>query len=257
MIIKKIKKLKNGRYQIEFESGEKIVTYDEVILKYNLLYKKELDIHELNEINKGNDYYSVYNDLIKYLTKKVHSKKEYFKYIEKYNLSLKDKERLTKELENIKLLDDNRFLKAFVSDKFYLTNDGPLKIKKELLQHNIEEDLISDELSKIPEEDLLNKVNKLISKRIKNIKSSSYMIRQKIYYDMNMLGYSNNLIDICLNDEIDDLNNLERDFNKYYNAYYKKETDTNKLYYKIKQKLYQKGYSLEEIGNYIDKQKNS
>lgn len=257
MIIKKIKKLKNSKYQIEFESGEKIVTYDEVILKYNLLYKKELDTHELNEINKGNDYYSVYNDLIKYLTKRVHSKKEYLKYIEKYNLSDKDKEKITKELEYIKLLDDNRFLKAYISDKFYLTNDGPLKIKKELLEHNIDEDLIDNELDNILEEDIISKVNKLIIKRLKNVKGSSYMIRQKIYYDMNILGYSKDLIDMCFVEKIDDLNNLEKDFNKYYNIYYKKETDTNKLYYKIKQKLYQKGYSLEEIGNIIDKQKNS
>lgn len=257
MIIKKIKKLRNSKYQIEFESGEKIVTYDEVILKNNLLYKKELDTHDLNEINKENDYYSVYNDLINYLTKRVHSKKEYFKYIEKYNLSVKDEEKLTKELEYIKLLDDNRFLKAYTSDKFYLTNDGPLKIKKELLDHNLDEELIDNELCKISEDDKISKVNKLISKRLKNSKGSSYMIRQKLYHDMNMLGYGKDLIDICFNEEIDDLNNLEKDFNKYYNVFYKKETDSNKLYYKIKQKLYQKGYSLEEIDNLINTKKNS
>lgn len=257
MIIKKIKKLRSGKYQIEFESGEKVLTYDEVILKHNLLYKKQLDTSDLNEINKSNDYYSVYNDLIKYLTKKVHSKKEYYKYIEKYTLNDSEKKRLTKELEDIKLLDDNHFLKAYISDRFYLSNDGPNKIKRELLEHGIEESAIDDELAKIPYEDLLDKTNKLITKKLKLAKGSSYMIRNKIYQDMNILGYDKKTIEECFNNDIDDSSNMIKDFNKYYNEYTRKETDDNKLYFKIKQKLYQKGYSLKEIDELIQEKRNS
>ncbi|HPF83560.1 MAG TPA: RecX family transcriptional regulator [Bacilli bacterium] len=257
MEISRIKKLNSGKYQIELSDKTKIITYDEVILKYNLLYKKEIDSKDINEINNMNDYYSIYSNLVKYLTKKVHSKKEYYKYIEKYNLNDLEKERLTKELEEIKLLDDNRFIKAYVSDKFYLSNEGPYKIKKELLEHNINEDLINEELSKISYEDILNKVDKLVNKKLKTLKGSSYIIKQKIYQDMNTLGYDKSIVDECLNEEIDDSINLEKDFNKFFNEYSRKEEDTNKLYFKIKQKMFSKGYSLSKIDEFIENKKNS
>ena len=43
MDIKKIKKMNNDKYQIITTDNKKIITYDSVILKYNLLYKKSID----------------------------------------------------------------------------------------------------------------------------------------------------------------------------------------------------------------------
>ena len=39
MEIKNIRKLKNGKYELTLISGDKVITYDEVIIKNNLLYK--------------------------------------------------------------------------------------------------------------------------------------------------------------------------------------------------------------------------
>ena len=51
----------------------------------------------------------------------------------------------------------------------------------------------------------------------------------------------------------DDSNNLEKDFNKLFTQYSRKEKNSDKLYLKIKQKLYQKGYSLIMIDEIINK----
>ena len=45
----KIKKLKN-KYKIEFDNREPIITYDDIILKYNILYKKELSEELIDKI---------------------------------------------------------------------------------------------------------------------------------------------------------------------------------------------------------------
>lgn len=255
MIIKKIKKLRNGKYEINFDNGEKIITYDDVILKNNLLYNKEIDSKVYNELNKENNYYSIYSTLVKKLTKKMCSKKEFFKYIEKYNLSEKDKKQLINDLEKISLLNDMTYLKAYIADSFNLTNDGPLKIKKNLLEHDIDEFAIDNEMARISDEEIEEKAKKIVNKKLKLSKGSNYMVKQKIYQEMNILGYKREIIDMCFENEYDDSANLNKDFNKCYITIAKKEKDLEKLYFKIKQKLYQKGYSIIEIDNLINEKR--
>ena len=247
MKIVKIKKLKNNKYQIEFDNNEKIITYDETILKYNLLYKKELSEKEINDIIKSNDYYNVYNDMVKFLTKKYHSKKECFDYMKKYNLKDDDKKRIVSDLNDI------NYTKAYVYDRFHLSNDGLNKIKNNLLVQNISENIIDNELKLISKDEIISKLNKLISKKMKFAKGSSFMVKQKIYNDLIMLGYEKSLIDSCFDTEIDDSKSLEKEFDKYLKQYSKKEQDLNKLCLKLKQKLYQKGYSLSKIEEIINK----
>ena len=50
MKIEKIKKLKSGKYKLELDNDQSIITYDDVILKNNLLYNKEIDNDKLNEL---------------------------------------------------------------------------------------------------------------------------------------------------------------------------------------------------------------
>jgi len=63
MKIENIKKLNSGKYKIELDDKNKIITYDDVILKHNLLYHKEVDTDKLNELNIDTKYYDVYNKL--------------------------------------------------------------------------------------------------------------------------------------------------------------------------------------------------
>ena len=42
MVIKSIKKMSSGKYQIIFDNNVKLITYDEVLLKNNLYIKKNL-----------------------------------------------------------------------------------------------------------------------------------------------------------------------------------------------------------------------
>lgn len=256
MEIKKIKKLKSGKYEITLESNEKIVTYDEVILKNNLLFKKNISLEEIDDINNLNEFYDVYHKTIKYISKKIRSLKEIKEYLKKFNLSIKEEEEIIKKLENSNLINDNMYLKAYISDRIYLSNDGPYKIKNELLKNGIKEFLIDEELEKIDREDFVNKLHKLINKKIKSSKTSSYNTKQKIYLELTNLGYSKDMIDECYNDNRDEESFLEKDFNKIYKDVSRKESDVNKLYLKVKQKLYQKGYSLDKIEKIINEKRD-
>lgn len=256
MEIKNIRKLKNGKYELTLISGDKVITYDEVIIKNNLLYKKDITSKEIDEIEKLNTFYDIYNKAIKHISKKMRSTKEIKEYLEGHDLSSKEEEELINKLKKIGMINDEMYVKAYVSDKIHLSSDGPNKIKNELLKNNIKEEIIDEELSKIDEEELINKVKRIINKKVRTSKTSSYNTRQKIYLELTNLGYSKELIDKCYNDDRDDESFLERDFNKIYKDVSRKETDEHKIYLKIKQKLYQKGYKLEQIDRIINEKRN-
>lgn len=248
MKIEKIKKLNSGKYKIELEGKEKIITYDDVILKHNLLFNKDIDSSKLNELNIDTKYYDIYNKCVKYISTRLRSEKEISIYLDKFPLEESDKNRIIEDLKKIGFINDLNFTKAYISDRVYLSNDGIEKIRKSLLEHNIDSSIIEEELSKVDENIIKEKLSKLISKKIKsNHKDSNYIMRKKIYNDMINLGYSSDMFNECYDClENDDNSNLKKEFEKWYKKLVIKYNG-EELYYKIKQKLYQKGYSLSDI----------
>jgi len=252
MKIEKIIKLKSGKYKLEFDNKEKIVTYDEVILNNNLLFNKEVNYELLNEINNQTNYYDNYYKVFKYISTKMRSKEEINKYLEKINVSEKDKTNIMEKLINIGLLNDEKYVKAFISDKILLSNYGPNKIKKELLEHNIDYEVINMELDKCDKNVFKEKLMKLLMKKVKsNHKYSKYQLKQKMMEYFINLGYTKDMINECL-DEIDlkDDGIIEKEYQKIYNRLSKKYS-ADELNYQIKNKLYQKGFSIEQINEVL------
>lgn len=258
MKIEKIKKLNSGKYKIELDDASKIVTYDDVILKHNLLFNKELDLNKLNELNIDTNYYDIYNKCVKYISKRLRSEKEIRVYLDKFNLFPPDKDKVVEDLKKINFINDLNFTKAYISDRIYLSNDGIEKIRKDLIEHNINYDIIEEEIGHIDESIIKEKLSKIISKKVKsNHKDSNYIMRKKIYNDMINLGYTSSMINECFDTlECSDDDNLKKEFDRWYKKLSIKETDDS-LYLKIRQKLYQKGYSLSEIDKLIEEKRDS
>lgn len=249
MKIINIKKEKN-KYKIKLEDKSIIETYDEVLIKNNILYKKEMT-EELKElIKKENNYYEVYYDVIKYINKKIRSEKEIKEYINKFEISTKEKEKLIKELKHSNLINDLIYAKAYIHDKMYLSKDGSNKIREDLLKQGIDENIIEEELKTDNE---LEKLEKLITKKLNsNKKYSRKIIKQKIINEFIRLGYKKEDIEKVLEKEnIEDNNIIEKEYNKLYNKY-KDKYENEKLKYTIKQKLYQKGFDIEDINRIIN-----
>ncbi len=253
MKIKQIKKVGTGKYHLLLEDGCKIVTYDEVILKYNLLYKKELDSSLLENLQQETSYYDIYYKLIKYISIRLRSESEIKKYLEKYQLSEKDESSLIQKLKESGLLNDQHFIKAFISDKIHLSTMGPLKIKSELLKHHLDENLIDQALAQVDQEIVFNKLHKMVLKKVKaNKKYSSYMLRQKLLIYFRDLGYDTGMIDECLSMATVHNNDvLEHEMEKVYRKLSKKYQG-QELVRKTKEKLYQKGFDIHEINRLLE-----
>ena len=216
MKIKTIKKLKNGKYKLELENKEQITTYDSVILENNLLFNPNVDLELLNKINNDNNYYDIYNKVIKMVSNKLRSEKEIREFLVKNELS--DIDKLIVELKNNKIIDDEKFVKAFIHDKVTFTNYGPFKIRDELLKHDIPDKIIDRELSYIDNNLFDDKVKKIVSKKIStNHKYSNNILKKKILDELYNLGYKDyNLDEFDLND---DDNILKKEISKLYEKF--------------------------------------
>lgn len=254
MEIKKIKKVNGNKYKIELDNAEKIITYDEVILKNNVLFDKEIDNEKLNQINVDNSFYHIYNKVLNYVSKRIRSEKEIREFLKKYELEYFDNEEMIDKLKESNFLNDISFMKAYINDRIYLSNYGPYKIRKELIDHNIDESLIDNELYKINDEVIHNKLQKIITKKISsNKKLSSSLLRQKLMGELINLGYDKEMI-LTIYGEWSNGNDLTILKKEYETAYKKmsKKYSGKELVFKIKGKMLQKGYSIEEISNIIN-----
>lgn len=251
MKIDKIVKMRDNKYKIYID-GDTIITYDNVILNNDLLYKKNIDKDLYNKIISENDYYNIYNKTVKYISKKRRSEIEISKYLDKFDITKEDKEKIIIKLKDLNFINDIEFCKAFINDRIYLSNNGINKIKIDLLRHNIPIEVIENQLNNIDSSIINDKLEKLIIKKINsNHKYSNYHLKQKILNEMINLGYSKDIIlEIIDKNIIKDDNIIKSEFDKVYDKL-KLKYSGNEFEIKLKQKLISRGFELEKINTLL------
>ena len=250
MKIIKYTKLSSGKYKLQLEDNNSLILYEDVILNNNLLLTKEID--DLNKIKKDNDEYEIYELAKKYINRKYVSKKELYKYLinKKYENELINK--VIKDLEEKNILNEENYVKAYINDKINFTNDGPNKIKKDLLNNGIDEEIIDNNME-IDFNIVYDKLNKLIDKKILSIKNySGNILKQKLIMYFINLGYDRRIIEEILSSK-NLINNDDgiKEYNKLYNKY-KNKYNSFELENILRQKLYLKGFSYDEIKKSMD-----
>ena len=244
MKIEKIVKLKSGKYKLYLDNNDVIITFDEIILKYNLLFSKEIDEELISKIINENNYYELLNSCIKNISKRLRSEKEIKNYLEQKTNDIHLIEHIISELKEKKYINDLLFAKAYLNDKLTLTNTGINKIKNELYNLGIDEEVINNVIENNKIKNDSKKLENMIKKKIKlNHKYSNNYLKQKILNDMINLGYDKEeIINIIENNITDDKNIYEKEYKKIYDKL-KKKFKGNELEYQIKQRLYQKGFT--------------
>lgn len=253
MEIIKFKKDKNNVYKIYFDDGNIISLYDDVIVKYNLLINKSMDINKFNEITNYNDFLDGYYKSIKYINKKLRTELEIEKYLKKLNIKKSDIDNIIELLYKDGYLNKELYYKAYINDKYNLSGDGPFKIKKELIMLGYKELDFVDYLFSL---DWNTKLCKIINKKIKlNHKLSNNMFKNKVTNDLVKNGYDKkDIVDILNTIELNsDIDYLKKELEKIKNKY-KTKYSGNELEFKIINYLYRKGFNIEDIKRCIDEE---
>lgn len=249
MEIKKYKKLKNNVYELELSDNLKVKLYDDVIVKYNLLLKKNINDKELKEIINFNDELESYYLALKYISKKLRSEKEVIEYLKKNNYNSVVIEKTINRLKKYNYLNREVYIKSFINDRYNFSYDGPNKIKRKLNELGFSDDEINPYIDK----DYQIKIKKIIDKKVSNNhKLSNNMLKQNISNYLINLGYSKDMfIDYLNKININNKEYILKDFDKLINRFKNKYND-KELRYVLKNKLFIKGYSTEEIEEVLD-----
>ena len=240
MKIVKYNKVSNNKYEIILENHEKIKLYEDVILKEELLFKKEIgDVSKLLEINSK---YEIYDVALKYLNHHVISIKGMRDYLIKKKYLEEDINNTLDELIKNGYLNDDYYAKCYISDHVNLTNDGPFKIRKHLEDNDISYEVYHK---------YLDKYNNLWEERIKNYldkqlrinKKSAYYFKSKMIVNLVNLGYDRELVSVCVNNiNIDNASELKELEERKIRKKLERKYSGDELERKIREKLYQKGF---------------
>lgn len=245
MKITKYEKKKNGMYCVFFEDGNNVDIHEEIILKYNLLVKKEASNSLIDKMLDENKVYIAYNLSIKYIAVKMRSRKEIREYLSKKNFDRSTIDEVIILLEKEKYLDDYMYANAFVNDRILLSNDGPYKIESKLKELGIREDAIFKSLSIFDNDLQVERITKLVNK-YKNINrnKSNFSLKNKISINLVNLGYDRSLINSVLSSSNfgDDSSIAKKEYEKIYKKLSKKYSGSE-LEYRVKQKMYSLGFN--------------
>lgn len=256
MKIQKYTKLKGNKYSVKIDDII-VKLYDDVIVKYELLRVKEIDEKLFKEITEYNDKLEAYYKSLKYITRKLRTEKEIYKYLEKDY----DKKVILETIDKLKgmgYLNKEEYLKCFIADQVNMNLVGPNKIKKDLVSLGYNEEEVSPYIDEIDNEVWFNKIEKLVNKKIKaNRNLGNNKLKEKISYDLGNLGFYKRMVEeiIHSSDFGDNSSILEKEYNKIYNKLVKRY-DGSSLDYQVRIKLMQKGFSSSDIDSFIQNKKN-
>ena len=242
MKIKKVSKKKDGLYEILFDNLEKINLYDDVILKYELLLKREVDEKLLNKILKENSLQECYHKALKYVNSKLRTEKEIRLKLKDYDGEALDY--TIKRLKQEGFLNDSLYIRSYTNDAVNFKLVGPNKIRLDLKKLGFREDDVNNYLESLDNDIWLNKIRKYLTKKINsNNKLSGSNLKIKLITDLQNKGfYKEDIISIISEFTfVDDQNIYAKEYEKVKKKLSKKYSGSE-LEYQIKNKMYQKGF---------------
>lgn len=251
MKILKYKKGKKNEYKILTDDGE-YVLYDDIIVKHELLLKKEINKKEWDNIIKENNLLKAYYEGLKAIGVKLRTAKELRSLLSRKNYVVKEIDYAIKRLEEEGYLNHQVYIEAYIHDALTLKLVGERKICSELESLGFKTDEINKYLSKIDPNIYQEKIEKYILKKLKANKKSVSEFKRKIMLDLVNKGFNREDIEAFLNTlEIEEnTQEIEKIINRLYNKYMNKY-DLYTTKNKIRQYLYSKGYASIDIDEYI------
>ncbi len=178
----------------------------DAIVEFNLSKGKFIDSSTLNSLKSYNDKSKVKQSAINYLSYRQRSVKEIRTHLLSKDFNSDLVEIVIDDLINSGYLDDRKFAEMYVDEKTRLNNLGSVRIKYELRQKGIDEDIIEVSLDKA-ETDYDGLAEIVIKKYPKDKSKDRQTWFRKVAGFLQRKGYNydsvKKIVDIIENGEID------------------------------------------------------
>lgn len=157
--------------------------------------EKEYDISELQQKAES------------YCARAEHCASEVAKKLSLWGASPLTAKKIIEQLYEEDYLNDERYCRAYVHDKYKLNKWGQRKIGLSLRMKGLPSDCIDDALEEIDEEEYNDTLMQLLLKKMRTTKASSiYVLREKLIRFALGRGYDMNEIIECLDINSEELN---------------------------------------------------
>jgi len=252
MKILKYQKTKANEYKIITDKDE-YKLYDDIIIKHELLLKKEISEKEFTNILNKNNMLKSYYSALKIVSLKMRSEVELKSLLKKKGYNTKEIDYAIDKLNKEGYLNHAKYIEAYIHDMLSLYLVGESKILNDLIKLGFNEQEILPFLNKVDKSIYLEKINKYVNKKIKSNKRSVNEFKKRTLTELLNKGFKKeDIVTILDNIEMEEnKQEVEKLINKLYYKYINKyDFNTTKL--KIKSYLYQKGYVDIDIDNFLN-----
>lgn len=245
MEVLQIKKLRHVTV-VSFVDQE-IKLENEIAYKFKIEAGKKYSTQEFNEIVEENKYYYYDRIAVKQLNKTL-TKHELREFLFKEGANKKIVDTLIDKYVEYNYLNDSLYVKLYVDGR--INSKGPKVIKNRLKEKGIDLNLVDEYLLTIDESEIITElVLKVFNKPPRN--KNKHEIITSLKSSLINNGYNMSLVLSIVDNNssklvVNERPLIEKEFNKIYNKL-KNKKDEKDLPFFIKTKLYQKGYSNEDI----------
>jgi len=112
-----------------------------------------------------------------------------------WKVNPKEHDKVIKQLENQQFIDEKRYIRFYVKDKFNFNKWGKIKIRMMLFQKQLPKKFINDELCNIKQKDYTETLKNIIAQKDKQLKETDiYKRKNKLLQFATGRGFEPNLI---------------------------------------------------------------
>ncbi|MDH6363622.1 regulatory protein [Enterococcus sp. PF1-24] len=257
LTVEKVAKGKGNFYIVTFSNKEKVQLSEDAFVRYRLLKGQELTEERLKEIKATAGYDLGLQLAYHYLSYQIHTEKEVFTYLKEKEISLADSKKIMEKLRELALVDDRRFGENYVRTQVRLSDKGPNFLAQQLRQKGLKPEDIEAGLAFYPLSDQLEVALRTAEKILKKQRNKSSRERfQKAKQQLMQKGFSQEVINEVLAILTEEPNpeaeyeSLVFQGDKLWQR--NQRLEIRKRQQKVKQSLYQKGFSFELIQRYLE-----
>lgn len=178
---------------------------EETLLHFSISKNKEFSEAELESIQSYDQKMQCVYQAYRYLTRRPHLNAELKRKLSTKKFSTSIIEQTLKYLNQKNYMDDQAFIKMYMQEQINLKKNGPLIIKKHLLEKGAHSSVIDPIVSEGYPEDLqIENATKLFHNKIKLIRETDEKkVKEKMYRFLQQKGFSWSVIENIFTNNFD------------------------------------------------------
>lgn len=259
MKIVQVKQMKKN-YKILFDSGDELVASEDFLIKAHLFKDQEFTQEEFEALQAQSGYDRGVQMALNYISYQLRTKKEVEDYLKKQEFSSQERPLILARLVELKVIDDAFYAESFVRTQLALGDKGPRQLKQKMKQKGLADEMIDYGLTFYTQEDEVGLAEAVALKINKRIHHKSHRERlQKIRMGLMQKGYDGSIIDQVMAqldlelEEDEETHALEKAGQQLLRRHARLPLAQREQ--KVKQSLYSKGFALEAIQLFLEKER--